>query len=423
MHSKPYRWLCWLLVAIALATSGTASAHFQNHLARIVHIEPADSGSWLYARLPLAAVLLPENWQPGDPVPYSILNVDTDQTGRPDTLLLDRRALVRDPILLRERLGQALLLESDLELASPAPQIKAIRIEPISERSPFSHLPQIRAQLTEPLSLPVQPLLVADAVIDYRAFYPGLTFDNIKSVTSSRHEWPDIAARSINILTLHRPEGRQRQSSQGPLYAELQTVSTRVSLLSQIRVGFHHVLIGLDHVLFMLTLMLAAQHWRSFLRSSLAFTLGHSLTLALGTAGWIAASGWFVSMIETAIALTILYSGVLLLLGKGDRLLAGRVFLIGLLHGCGFAFVLQQASGSAPGDLLMVWFCFNLGIELGQLSIYLAATPLLFLIRQYWPLERFGPQPALALPCLLIATFWTLERGFDLAGALGWIST
>ncbi|MFC6672221.1 HupE/UreJ family protein [Marinobacterium aestuariivivens] len=341
MHRSTSQWLRCLLFVATLAASGAASAHFQNFLGRIVHLEPADGGILIYARLPLAAVLLPGDWQPGDAVPYSRPAAGRD---RPDALLLDTTALAAAPGLLREQLRNALQLAPN----APSPDIGAIRIEPIGQRSPFSHLPQVRGGLLKPLSLPARPLPLADAVIDYRAFYPGLELAKIQSLSSNPREWPDLADRTINIVMLHGPDGAERLTSKGPLQLEFAAPPPLSGLTGQIRSGFHHVLIGIDHVLFMLILILAARNWQALLRSSLAFTLGHSITLGLGALGWIATSGWFVPLIETAIALTILYSGACLLLGRGNRLLAGRVFLIGLLHGCGFAFVLHQASGESP---------------------------------------------------------------------------
>ncbi|GGO81406.1 hypothetical protein GCM10011348_20360 [Marinobacterium nitratireducens] len=416
MPTKPSHLLHGLVFVVAMLAAGPSSAHFQNFLGRIVHLTPVDGGIRLYARLPLAAVLLPGDWQPGDSVPYSREAPGSD---RPDALLLDTATVESEPGPLQERLRDALLIEPSVSTQ----RIEAIRIEAIGERSPFSQLAQIRGQLNEPLLLPKAPLPLADAVIDFSAFYPGLALADIKTLSSNPGEWPDIAARTINILTLYLPDGATRLTSQGPLHARLQAEDGGVTLLTQVRSGYHHVMIGLDHLLFMLILILAARQWRGFLRISAAFTLGHSITLGLGAAGWLGAPAWFVPLIETAIALTIVYSGACLLLGRGDRLLAGRVFAIGLLHGLGFAFVLQQASGSAPGDLLRAWFGFNLGIELGQLSVYLVAAPLLWLLKRYWPPVCLQPQHALGLPCLLVASAWTLQRGLELAGSVGFLGT
>jgi hydrogenase/urease accessory protein HupE len=406
-----------------LLTTAPAEAHFQNFLARILHLQAAEGGTLMYARLPLASVLLPADWNPEDPA----RGVPFVQPRRPrdaaDALLLDTHALAGAPEVLRTRLSDALQLVHDHatdSAASPPPQISAIRIQPIRERSPFSHLPQIQAALTAPLDISPRPLALADAVVDFRAFYADVPLDRLIEIRSNPREWPGIAERSINILTLHRDGERTRLSSAGALQQRLVGATPPArDLGDSIRSGYRHVLIGLDHVLFMLILILAARHWRGFLRNSLAFTLGHSITLAIGAAGLLSATPWFIPLIETAIALSILYSGACLLLGAQQRLLAGRVFFIGLLHGLGFAFVLQQASGQAPGDLLLLWLGFNLGIEAGQLSIYLAAAPLLWLLARHWPLPRLSFRTLLAAPCLIAAAVWTLERSLDLASALG----
>ncbi len=356
------------ILTFCLLLAGTpAQAHFQNFLARIVHIEARDGGTLIHARLPLASVLLPHDWNPNDPlrgVPYVQPNSAED---RPDALLLDTPALQAAPQQLEARLAQALQLvrrpnpqdtdpaSSETAASETAPVISAIRIQPVDERSPFTHLPQIRAALSLPLDISQAPREMADALVDFRAFYPDTPQENLIEISSSPDEWPVIAARSINIITLYKDakgdQGakRTRLSSSGVLAQRLGSDTQPAWRLSDsLGSGFQHVLIGLDHVLFMIILILAARHWRGFMRNSLAFTLGHSITLAIGAAGLLGTAPWFIPLIETAIALSILYSGACLLLGLEQRLLAGRVFFIGLLHGLGFAFMLQQASGQAP---------------------------------------------------------------------------
>jgi hydrogenase/urease accessory protein HupE len=419
-------------LALCLLLGATqAQAHFQNFLARIVHIEAHMGGTLIHARLPLAAVLLPRDWNPDAPlrgVPYVASNSAEDS---PDALLLDTSALQAAPQQLETALAQALqlvrLTEQNANSTSieTAPAISAIRIQPVTERSPFTHLPQIRAALNLALDTSQAPREMADALVDFRAFYPDTPLDELIEIHSSPDEWPDIAARSINIITLYSsntqgPE-RTRFTSSGVLAQRLGSDSQpEWRLRDSLGSGFKHVLIGLDHVLFMLILILAARHWRGFLRNSLAFTLGHSITLAMGAAGLLGSAPWFIPLIETAIALSILYSGACLLLGLEQRLLAGRLFFIGLLHGLGFAFMLQQASGQAPGDLLLLWFGFNAGIELAQLSIYALALPLLWLLGRYWPLPKLSFRTLLATPCLLAALFWSGQRSLDLMDALGW---
>lgn len=417
--------LCLLLAATQV------QAHFQNFLARIVHIEAHMGGTLIHARLPLASVLLPKDWNPQEPlrgVPYVASNSAEDS---PDALLLDTRALQAAPQQLETRLAQALQLlrprpqNANTRPIETAPVISAIRIQAVTERSPFTHLPQIRAALNLPLDISQAPREMADALVDFRAFYPDIPFSDLIEIRSSPAEWADIAARSINIITLYGSDTgskgqRTRLTSSGVLAQSLGNNTPPAWRLSDsLGSGFYHVLIGLDHVLFMLILILAARHWRGFVRNSLAFTLGHSLTLALGAAGLVARAPWFIPLIETGIALSILYSGACLLLGAQQRLLAGRVFLIGLLHGLGFAFMLQQASGQAPGDTLLLWFGFNLGVELAQLSIYALALPLFWLLGRYWPPRRLPFRTLLATPCVLAALIWSGQRSLDLINVMG----
>nr|WP_067288446.1 HupE/UreJ family protein [Marinobacterium profundum] len=432
MHSFTGRIRSTLALVLLLAAT-QAQAHFQNFLARIVHIEAHMGGTLIHARLPLASVLLPKDWNPDaalQGVPYVMANNAEDS---PDALLLDTRALQRAPQELQARLAQALQLvrptqqqDANTRPIETAPIISAIRIQPVAERSPFTHLPQIRATLNLPLDISQAPSEMADALVDFRAFYPGTALGELIEIRSSPNEWPDIAARSINIITFYSNDtGSKGQrtclTSSGVLAQRLGSDSQlEWRLRDSLGSGFHHVIIGLDHVLFMLILILAARHWRGFVRNSLAFTLGHSITLAIGAAGLLGEAPWFIPLIETAIALSILYSGACLLMGLEQRLLAGRVFFIGLLHGLGFAFMLQQASGQAPGDLLLLWFGFNAGIELAQLSIYALALPLLWLLARYWPLPQLPFRTLLATPCLLAALFWSGQRSLDLMGALGW---
>lgn len=411
------------LALLLLMTCVPAQAHFQNFLARILHIEAHDGGTLIHARLPLASVLLPTDWSPKVPargVPYTQAHQPLDS---PDALLLDTQALLASPAALRERIRQSLLLVDALpaqDRETEPPHISAIRIQPIAERSPFTHLRQISAALNSPLDISQGPLALSDAVVDFRIFYPGRALQSLSEIRSTPAEWPVIAARSINIVTLHEGAQRTRFSSAGVLQQRLGAAEPARSLRDSVRAGVYHVMAGLDHVLFMLILILAARNVRGFLRNSLAFTLGHSITLAIGAAGLLSTAPWFIPLIETGIALSILYSGACLLLGLEQRLLAGRVFFIGLLHGLGFAFMLQQASGQAPNDLLMLWFGFNAGVELAQLSIYTIALPLLWLLGRYWPLPQLSFRTLLATPCLLAALVWSGQRGLALFDSVGW---
>lgn len=131
--------------------------------------------------------------------------------------------------------------------------------------------------------------------------------------------------------------------------------------------GFTHIVPhGLDHVLFVLGLFFLAAGWRSLLVQVSAFTLAHTITLGLSTAGVI---GLPASVVEPIIALSIVYVAVENLVARGlSPSRVGLVFAFGLLHGLGFAGVLADA-GVSPGQRLTALLAFNLGVEAGQLTV------------------------------------------------------
>ncbi|MER7443374.1 HupE/UreJ family protein [Micromonospora avicenniae] len=145
-----------------------------------------------------------------------------------------------------------------------------------------------------------------------------------------------------------------------------------------VRLGAEHLLFGLDHVLFLLALLLGAKRLRDVVEVATAFTIAHSVTLVLAALGWVSVPGWIV---EPLIALSIAFVAV-------DNLLSPRtshrlpvVFGFGLLHGLGFAGALSvdgPLSASTLADLLS----FNVGIELVQLAIIALAFPGLLFLRR-----------------------------------------
>jgi hypothetical protein len=192
--------------------------------------------------------------------------------------------------------------------------------------------------------------------------------------------------------------------------------------------GIWHILIGFDHILFLLSLLLPAvltregNRWRalaSFRGASIdvlkivtAFTVAHSITLSLATLEVVALpSRW----VESAIAASV----VLAALNNLYPLVSTRrwavAFGFGLVHGLGFANVLTDL-GLPKGSLLMSLVGFNLGVEVGQLAIVSAFLPLAYRVRHSWSYQRMTVGLGSAL-IAVIACVWLLERslGFKLS--------
>ncbi|SFA77244.1 HupE / UreJ protein [Poseidonocella pacifica] len=184
--------------------------------------------------------------------------------------------------------------------------------------------------------------------------------------------------------------------------------SIGATFLSYIPVGFDHILPkGLDHILFVLGLFFLSPRLRPLLWQVSAFTLAHTVTLALGALDIVRVPG---AIVEPLIAASIAYVAVENILSRG--LTPWRpvvVFLFGLLHGLGFASVLGEF-GLPPGGFVAALIGFNVGVELGQLTVIAAA----FLAVGYW----FGDKPwyrgAIAIPASVIigviGAYWVVER-------------
>jgi len=171
--------------------------------------------------------------------------------------------------------------------------------------------------------------------------------------------------------------------------------------------GIEHILTGYDHILFVLALIIGAPWLKQIVKVVTAFTISHSLTLALAWFGVIDVPSW---MVETAIAASIAVVAGLNMLkpGAGHRwMLAGG---FGLIHGLGFATALKGLD--LANNATMTLLAFNLGVETGQLAIVLALAPVLV----WWRGRKWHRTSAIALSgvILAIALFWMIQRAFFL---------
>ncbi|MEN0087326.1 MAG: HupE/UreJ family protein [Pseudomonadota bacterium] len=186
--------------------------------------------------------------------------------------------------------------------------------------------------------------------------------------------------------------------------------------LDYIGVGFEHIVpLGLDHIIFVIGLFLLSPRLKPLLLQVTAFTLAHTITLALGATGVISITPWIV---ESIIALSIVYVAVenIFLRGFATHRVA-LVFAFGLLHGLGFAGVLGEF-GLPEGSFVPALIGFNVGVELGQLSVIAACLALTFAIRDK-PWYRSVVTIPVSLVIALIGAYWVLERTGILPESMG----
>ena len=180
------------------------------------------------------------------------------------------------------------------------------------------------------------------------------------------------------------------------------------AFVEYIGVGFDHIIpLGLDHILFVLGLFFLALRIGPLLWQISAFTLAHTVTLALGSLGIIKISP---DIVEPLIAASIVYVGVENVLSRG--LTPWRPFIVfgfGLLHGLGFASVLSDF-GLGGAHFVPKLIGFNVGVEIGQLAVIAAAfvtLGILFGSHAWWRLRIASP---VSIGIAVIATFWVFER-------------
>lgn len=187
------------------------------------------------------------------------------------------------------------------------------------------------------------------------------------------------------------------------------TQGTLAVMRTFIPAGIHHILIGPDHVLFLVGLLLLGGSWMGLVRIVTAFTIGHSITLSLAALNIVMPPP---RIIEPAIALSIVFVGAdNLVRGSGRDLRVWAALVFGLVHGFGFANVLREF-GLPAQALGWSLFSFNAGVEIGQLAIVVAVAAALTAIRRRSDIA--GYRIALGGSIIVVAAgaYWFVERVF-----------
>ena len=173
------------------------------------------------------------------------------------------------------------------------------------------------------------------------------------------------------------------------------------------KAGFEHIIPkGLDHILFVLGLFFASLHFRALLLQITAFTIAHSITLVLAALNLIQIQS---TIVEPLIALSIVWISIENCIFKeSSKWRSLIVFIFGLIHGLGFAAVLSHY-GLPQDNFLSLLLSFNIGVELGQLSILILAFILVKLIfKKEWKSEKIRIPASILIG--FVGLFWFIER-------------
>ena len=242
-----------------------------------------------------------------------------------------------------------------------------------------------------------------DVVLEYR----------ITSPTSRFSINPTLARLGVRTSTMLRflpADGAERalQYVGDPGLVRLDPSWVQAAL-SFVKLGFEHILDGIDHLLFVFCLIIPFRRIRPLLAIVTAFTVAHSITLIASASGLAPDALWFPPLIEVLIALSIVYMALENIVGAKLERRALIAFGFGLVHGFGFSFALRDSLQFAGSHLAASLVAFNVGVELGQVFVLLLAVPALAFVFKRVVAERMG---TIILSAFVAHTawHWMLER-------------
>ena len=371
-----------LLLAIFLACHGAAAHDIPVDVTVQALVKPAGEQLHLLIRVPLKAmrdVEFPERG-PG------YLDLD-----RIDTSLREAASLW----ISRE----IEIYEGDVRL--PEPRVIETRVSLESDRS-FTSYEDALAHVTG-ARLPGNTQVFWDqAMLDVLFEYP---IHSDQSRFSIHPGLGRLGERVVIVLRFQPPNGSVRafEFIGDPGLVRLDP-SWRQAALRFVELGFFHILDGSDHLLFLFCLVIPFRRFRALIPVVTAFTVAHSITLIASAYNLAPNSLWFPPLIETLIAISILYMALENIVGitKVQRrwMIA---FGFGLVHGFGFSFALRQTLQFAGSHLLASLLSFNVGVELGQILMLAIFIPALEILFRFGVAERIG---TIVLSALVAHTAW-----------------
>ena len=293
--------------------------------------------------------------------------------------------------------------------ALPAPELVAVRISAPSDGS-FSSYETALANMSSP-PLDGVELPPAQALLDVLFEVP------IASDQSDFSIDPQFAHLGLRTVTVLRflPAGRPERVYQYTGNPGLVRLDPRwfQAAFRFIVLGFEHILDGLDHLLFLFCLVVPFRSFWALVPIVTSFTVAHSITLIAASLGLAPNALWFPPLIETLIALSIVFMAFENILGAKLHRRWLIAFGFGLIHGFGFSFALSESLQFAGAHLLTSLFSFNIGVELGQLFVLAITVPVLeLLFRKVLP--ELGGTVVLSAVLAHTGWHWMTERGGQL---------
>ncbi|HNP34845.1 MAG TPA: HupE/UreJ family protein [Woeseiaceae bacterium] len=243
----------------------------------------------------------------------------------------------------------------------------------------------------------------------WKIHYPGGLIGQTIEIEGNAVGVTDVIAR---VERLDGSSQVERLPFEKPAFTVQASAGKGAVAWSYLVLGVEHILAGIDHLLFVLALLLVVHGTRRIVLTITAFTLAHSLTLVAATLGWVHVPG---PPVEAIIALSIVFVASEVIHGlQGRPGLTARApwvvaFSFGLLHGLGFAGALAEV-GLPQVAIPIALLTFNIGVELGQLIFVVAVLLLRTIFARILSGRENSMQWLAAYAIGSVAAFWTIER-------------
>ena len=291
------------------------------------------------------------------------------------------------------------------------PTVVASRIAIPGDRAFMSYESALAGVLSPPLDETID-LPLQQAMFDVLLEWPITSETSDFSIDA---RWAQLGLRTVTVLRFLPAGGAERAfeytGDEGIVRLDPRW---HQAALRFVVLGFQHILDGIDHLLFLFCLIVPIRRFWTLVPIVSSFTIAHSITLIASAFGLAPSALWFPPLIETLIALSIVFMAFENIVGARIDRRWMVAFGFGLVHGFGFSFALRESLQFAGAHLLTSLLSFNVGVELGQLLVLAITVPVLnFLFRKWLP-EFMG---TIVVSAFLAHTgwHWMLDRGAGLA--------
>ena len=290
------------------------------------------------------------------------------------------------------------LFENDVALDEWS--VEAVRLALPSNRS-FDAYETALQTVRSPRLDDSEELMREQALLDVLIRYPIASQDSEFAIAP---EFARLGLQTTTVVRYLHPDGAERifQFSGDPGILRLDP-RWHHAFFRFVGSGIEHILEGVDHLLFVIALLIPFRRIRPLIVIITSFTVAHSITLIASAFGMVPNFLWFPPLIESIIAASIVYMAFENIVGSKWEKRWMIAFGFGLVHGFGFSFALSEILQFAGGHLVTSLLAFNLGVEIGQLLVIAIAVPVINFLFRNVVAERMG---TILLSAILAHSAW-----------------